>query len=678
MQVRSISVTERRPKTSPFVLFLLCITQLATGQVPALPLPSGEQALLADLPVVEAASLHVQSLQEAPANVTVITGAEIAKYGYRTLAEALSSVRGFYVIADRIYHYVGVRGIGLPGDFNTKFLVLINGHNMTEHIFDSNGFFGQDFGLDLDLVERIEIVRGPSAALYGSNGMLATINVVTRSPVDVNKGRIAADVGSFGEKKLAASASLNLGKGANLLLSASVFNNAGQDLFFPDFNSPDTNNGYARGDDGEHGYHTFANLIWQGWNFIAYFNSRQKQTPVAWGPSIFNDAGNHVRDSRNFVNASYSRTLSDTRKLRWQIYYDNYKYHQRFDYALGDAAELDAVVEDSRETTLNDWVGTDLTYSFGAGRFGSLTVGSQARYELRNLQHKSVVSPVFGDGLVINRPDRSVAFFAQDELPLTKVLKAYLGLRLDDSANFGAFLSPRLALVYQPSSRTTLKLVYGRPFRNPSSAEQYYSAPDQILAGPLQNETANMFEVSAERKLRRNLEVVVAAYDYSFRNLITSNPVPGSYAQQYQNSGSAKSRGIELELSGKPVPWIEVSASYSYGGANDLLLQQLLPDSPHHIGKLRFATPLARGRLTLSENTQYLSSRLDQSGALTRTALLVDVALTTHQLFPGFDLQFGSHNLLNWHYTDPVALEIDQIRADGISFFVRVMGQTRK
>ncbi len=89
---------------------------------------------LINLPVV--GSRIRQKLSEAPADVSIVTRDEIKKYGYRTLADILKSERSFYVRNDRIYSYLGVRGFGRPGDYNSRILLLIDGIRINDNIYD--------------------------------------------------------------------------------------------------------------------------------------------------------------------------------------------------------------------------------------------------------------------------------------------------------------------------------------------------------------------------------------------------------------------------------------------------------------------------------------------------------------------------------------------------------------
>lgn len=76
---------------------------------------------------ISTASKYNQTMNEAPASVTIITSEDIERYGYRTLEDVFAGVRGFYISNDRNYSYVGVRGFGRPTDYNNRILLLIDG-----------------------------------------------------------------------------------------------------------------------------------------------------------------------------------------------------------------------------------------------------------------------------------------------------------------------------------------------------------------------------------------------------------------------------------------------------------------------------------------------------------------------------------------------------------------------
>jgi outer membrane receptor for ferrienterochelin and colicins len=115
---------------------------------------------------VTGASKYEQKSIDAPSSMTVVTADEIERFGYRTLGDLLQGVRGFYITNDRNCSYVGFRGFNRPGDYSTRVLLLVDGVRANDNLYETAAV-GADFFLDLDLIQRVEIVRGPSYALYG-------------------------------------------------------------------------------------------------------------------------------------------------------------------------------------------------------------------------------------------------------------------------------------------------------------------------------------------------------------------------------------------------------------------------------------------------------------------------------------------------------------------------------
>src|SRR5688572_12064435 len=151
------------------ILTLAATVTVVLAQTPDdLAAKSLEDLMTMEVASVYSASKHSQKVTEAPSSVSIVTSEQIQRYGYRTLAEILSSVRGFYVTYDRNYTYLGVRGFARPGDYNTRVLVLVDGHRINDNVYDQ-ALLGRELPVEVDLIERVEVVRGSSSSLYGTS-----------------------------------------------------------------------------------------------------------------------------------------------------------------------------------------------------------------------------------------------------------------------------------------------------------------------------------------------------------------------------------------------------------------------------------------------------------------------------------------------------------------------------
>ncbi len=205
---------------------------------------------------IETVSKFEQRVIEAPASVSIVTSEEIKKYGYRNLADLLRGVRGFFVNYDRAYHYLGIRGFSRGGDYNTRFLLLIDGHRINETIYDT-ATIGNELPLDIDLIDRVEVIRGPGSSLYGANAFFGIINIITRKGGDLKGFEASGEAGSFYTYKGRLSYGNKFEKGLEVLVSGSLYDSQGdQKLYYGEYDSPATNFGIAKDCDDE-GYGSF-------------------------------------------------------------------------------------------------------------------------------------------------------------------------------------------------------------------------------------------------------------------------------------------------------------------------------------------------------------------------------------------------------------------------------------
>lgn len=611
---------------------------------------------------VSGASRFEQLLTEAPARMTVITAEEIKRFGHRTLRDVLNSTSGFYTSYDRNYHYIGVRGFSRPGDYNSRILLLVDGHRINDNIYDS-ATIGTDFMLDLGLVDRIEIIRGPSSTLYGTSAFFGVINVITRNGAQLDGSEISISGGS----QNSASGRVTYGTappgGGDFLLSASLQISDGErDLYYSEFDSPTTNDGHALRMDDDRGDSFLARATLRDLTLTAAYGRREKRIPTASFGAVFNDRGTISVDSHGYLDLKFERTVGATNILS-RLSFDEYRFKGDYVYDLSaDGGPSRAV---NRDEVLGRWVTGEIQASSLLHKRLHLTGGGEFRGNIRQNQDNYTIET--GETAPGNRRRSTFwALFGQAEFRVLDTLLVNGGLRLDQYSTFGGEMSPRLAAIYTPKPQSIFKAVYAQAFRAPNAFELYYTdAWGSFLINPsLGPERVQTAELIYEQYYGTHFRTSLSGFISRFTDLIEYREVeisPGDYRTQFHNVSRVDAKGVEFEMEGRWGSEYTLRCSYTYVEAHDRQHARNLDYSPAHLVKANLAGPVYPRLILAGLEVQAMSKRtfrrLDSGGNEYETRagghVVTNLTLSSREIIPGLELSASIYNLLDRRFNDP-------------------------
>jgi outer membrane receptor for ferrienterochelin and colicins len=620
-----------------------------------------------EVPTVYGASKFEQPATAAPADVTVITADEIKKFGYRTLADVLQSVPGLYVSYDRNYKFLGFQGISL-GDFNSRVLVLVNGHRINNNLTDG-AYIGTAFLLDIDLVERVEIIRGPGSALYGNNAFFGVINVITREGKQVNGAEVTGEYGSFDTYKARVTYGKRFENGVQMLLSGTIYDSAGQEqLYYPEFDTPAENNGIAENLDSDSYGSLFGSLSYRDFTLESAFIHREKKNPTAqyvYQYGGFNDPRLETTDDRGYVDLKYQHSFPEAVDVTARLYYD------WANYAIG--YPLTAYDMFTKEKDEGEWWGAELQLNKRLCDRHILTLGAEYRDNFH--QERLVYQPGTTNKTGVSTNSANYGIYLQGDFAVLTNLHFNGGVRYDQYGDFDARFNPRLAVIYNPFEESTVKAIYGTAFRTPNFLE--LSNPGFQNIDP---EQITSYQLVFEQGMGRHLRSSVFGFYNQMDDLIIFE------SGRFTNF-NATAKGVELALEGFWTNGLRGRVSYTLQRAENSSFDWDLPDSPNQVAKFNLSVPLVNNKIFGSLEVLYTSSRqtlhntTDASGQpLTVQGQeaagfgLVNFTLFSQNLIQNLEFSGSVYNLLNRSYGDPATRfhRQDNIPQDGRTFRVKV------
>jgi iron complex outermembrane receptor protein len=376
-------------------------------------------------------------------------------------------------------------------------------------------------------------------------------------------------------------------------------------------------------------------------------------------------------DARGFVDLQYEHQRESGWGVLGRLSYDQYDYSGTYVY--------DSSVTDVPSRVLNKdfaygkWWGGELNVLRTFRKKHHLVLGSKYRNDFQQDQGNFDFNP-FTSYFNDHRNSKIWAAYLQGDVVLHHDLVLNLGLRYDRYTTFGGTTNPRAALIYSPRKNTTLKFLFAQAFRAPNAYELFYSGIGSEPSPHLRPETVRTGEVVVEKYLGKHYLATASAFGYWIRGLISQQTDPVSGLLSYRNTARATGKGMEFELRRKSSWGLEAGVSYSFMGVKDVPSGEPLINSPRHLGKLNFSTPLVRNKVFASLNLEYMSRRRTLSGAYAGGHAVPSLTLFSRDVLRGWEISASVYNFSNTKYGDPGAAEHreDVIYQDGRTFRLKV------
>ena len=632
---------------------------------PSLDELSIEDLMNIEVPKVYGASKFEQKTTEAPSSISLVSSDEIKRYGYRTLADVLQSLQGFHVSYDRNYAFLGTRGVNL-GDFNSRVLLLVNGHRVNNNLTDG-AFIDSAFILDVDLIDRVEVIRGPGSVLYGNNAFFGVVNVVTRTGKQVNGAEASFEYAEFDTYKGRVTLGKSFTNGVELLLSGSLYDSAGPEkLFYKEFNTPAQNHGIAKNKDDDAFGSFFGSLSYSDFTLEGGFIHREKGNPTAQFGTTFNDSRLRTQDERSYTALKYAHSFPDVVDVTAQIYYDRSEFQIGYPVRFG--AGTNVTDASSAEKDVGEWWGAELQFNKRLWDRHIITLGAEYRDDFRQQRQFSGQKPV-------EQTRQSHGVYLQGDFAIRTNLHFNAGARYDQYGDFDAAFNPRVAVIYNPVEKATLKFIYGSAFRAPNFLETTLSPP-----GRLQPEEITSYELVYEQEMARHLRSSISGFYNQMNGLIAFE------SGRFVNF-DADTRGLEMALEGFWTNGVRTRLSYTVQKTDSQSIGFELPDSPEHLVKANLSVPVFRDKVFAGLEFQYTTQRrslhntsdatgqpITVQGPDARAFGIVNFTLYSRELVKDLEFSASIYNIFDRRFSDPATRfhTQDLLERDGRSFRLKM------